>query len=118
MPVQALAPNTTHSQTHTSTTRTKPLPLQSQVEIIVTHPYSPLRNRKFKLIERKECWGEDRLLCIDENGYFRRIPTYWTDYVPVSAFNEVSNGRAYITGEKMVELAQLLQNLVNNLSTE
>ena len=93
------------------------LPKQPEVEIHVIHPFSPLRNQKFELIERKRCWGEDRLLCFDEAGNYRRILTSWTDFVPNDVFEEASRGRAYMSGDSMVELASFLKNLSGTLST-
>lgn len=101
---------------HTSYKSTTLLPKQPKVEIHVTHPFSPLKKHGFELIERKECWGEDRLLCFDECGNYRRILTSWTDYVPLDVFNEVSAGRAYLSGEGIVSLASYLEELVSLLS--
>ena len=102
---------------HTSYKSTTLLPKQPEVEIHVTHPFSPLREHKFVLIERKQCWGEDRLLCFDETGNYRRILTSWTDYAPHDVFEVTSNGRAYLSGDSMIGLALYLENMAEILST-
>ena len=105
------------SHRHTSYKSTTLLPKQPEVEIHVTHPFSPLRENKFVLIERKQCWGEDRLLCFDETGNYRRILTSWTDYALHDVFEVTSNGRAYLSGASMIGLASYLKNMTEMLST-
>ncbi len=107
----------TRTHRHTIYKSTTLLPKQPKVEIHVTHPFSPLREHKFELIERKQCWGEDRLLCFDETGNYRRILTSWTDYVPHDVFEVTSNGRAYLSGDSMIGLASYLKNMAEILST-
>ena len=102
---------------HTSYKSTTLLPKQPEVEIHVTHPFSPLREHRFVLIERKQCWGEDRILCFDETGNYCRILTSWTDYAPLDIFQDTSNGRAYLSADSVIELAAHLENLVEILLT-
>ena len=86
--------------------------------ICITHPFSPLRKHSFQLIQGKNfVWGEDRLLCMDENGFYRRILTSWTNYEPPTPFIEVSQGRAYLTDKSLLDLASLLTNLLDEVSS-
>lgn len=110
-------PSMTLIRKHKSYKSTTLLPLQPKVIIHVTHPFSPLKGRPFELVERKYCWGEDRVLCFDENGFYRRLLTSWTDYSPQSAFEEISNGRAVLSDKTMIELARIIEQLASELST-
>ncbi len=91
-------------------------PLQPEVRFHVTHPYSPDFGKEFVLIEKTICWDEDRLLCFDEQGNYRRILTSWTDFQPPKPFVAASAGRAYLTDSDAVELASLLVLLKDELS--
>jgi len=69
------------------------------------------------LIERKTCWGEDRLTAFDGNGDIRLIPTSWTDYFPPDPFIETSNGRADFRFQDLLELASLMERIKEKAST-
>ena len=88
---------------------------ENTVKII--HPFSPLKGKTYKVIERNTAWCEDRLLCSGENGEICRILTAWTDYLPPDAFVEQSKGRADFTFEGLVELAEFMRKLTKKLST-
>ena len=77
----------------------------------MTHPFSPDRGKTFTLVQRKNFWGDDRLILLDEGGKRRRINASWTDLEPPSPFLEASAGRAVISDEKALELASLLDRL-------
>jgi len=89
---------------------------QNEAVFTVTHPCSPLKGKTYKLIERKQCWGDDRLLYLDENEDYRRILTSWTDYTPQDPFLETSGGKAVLSETSMIELAQLLSHLGEEVS--
>ena len=80
-----------------------------RVEIQVVHPFSPLNGKRYEVIEHMVTWGEDRVLCIDENGETRLILTSWTDYLPVDPFIQVSNGTADFKYDDLQLLAQFLR---------
>lgn len=82
--------------------------------VTVTHPFSPDRGKAFTLVERRNYWGDDRLIMLDEQGKRRRMKASWTDYEPPTPFLEISNGRAVISDEKALELASLLSRLKEN----
>jgi hypothetical protein len=91
-------------------------PRQPEVCFHITHPFSPDCGKEFILIERKKCWGEDRLLCFDENGKYRTVLTSWTDYEPPCPFVSASNGTAFISDDHALELSDLLCLLAQELS--
>ena len=94
------------------------LPLQPEVRFHVTHPFSPDRGKAFILIERKVCFGDDRILCFDEDGNYRRFLTSWTDYVPLPPFLAISSGRAYLNVDDITGLSQLLHEIAGEVSSE
>ncbi len=57
------------------------------------------------------------MLCFDEDGFYRRFLTSWTDYSPKSAFEETSNGKAILSDKTMIELARMIAQLRDELST-
>ena len=82
----------------------------------INHPFSPLNGKEYRLIERRNCWGEDRLLCFDENGNSCLILTSWTDYLPIDPFVEISNGCVDFLFSDLVELNKLLDLIEEELS--
>ena len=80
-----------------------------RTEIHVTHPFSPLKGKRFEVIEHMITWGEDRVLCIDENGETRLLMTSWTDYLPVEPFIAVSNGTVDFRYDDLKLLSQMLK---------
>ncbi|WP_408637507.1 DUF5372 family protein [Novisyntrophococcus fermenticellae] len=85
---------------------------------IITHPFSPLKGKEFKLVERRSCWGEDRLLSFDENGDTCLILTSWTDYLPPDPFVSISNGRADFRYEDLACLKETLLMTEEKLSIQ
>lgn len=77
----------------------------------VTHPFSPDLGKEFVLIDRRNFWGDERLILEDKKGKRRRINASWTDYEPPTLFREISAGRAYVSDKKALELAELLRRL-------
>ena len=75
-----------------------------------------MNGKEYRLIERRNCWGEDRLLCFDENGNSCLILTSWTDYLPIDPFVEISNGCVDFLFSDLVELNKLLDLIEEGLS--
>jgi hypothetical protein len=67
-----------------------------------------LRGKKFKFVETRNAWGEDRVYFHDEAGELRRIPTAWTSVSPRSAFEAISAGRSHFRVEDLLRLAALV----------
>ncbi|MDE7352147.1 MAG: Y4bD/Y4pK family protein, partial [Acetatifactor sp.] len=82
----------------------------------INHPFSPLCGKEYRLIERRTCWGEDRLLCFDENGASCLVLTSWTDYLPPDPFVAASDGRADFRLSDLVELNMFLNSLDDEVS--
>ena len=48
--------------------------------ITVTHPFSPHKGKEYFIVDETPGWGEDRLLCNDNEGNSRIFLKSWTDY--------------------------------------
>jgi len=82
----------------------------------INHPFSPLYGKEYRLIERRNCWGEDRLLCFDEKGNTCLILTSWTDYLPPEPFVSASDGRVDFRFSDLADLNSLLRIIEGEMS--
>ncbi|MGX8687269.1 MAG: DUF5372 family protein [bacterium] len=82
----------------------------------MNHPFSPLFGKEYRLIERRSCWGEDRLLCFDENGNTCLILTSWTDYLPPDPFVRASDGRVDFRFSDLADLNSFLRIIEGDMS--
>jgi len=46
----------------------------------VTHPFSPHKGKEYRVVERFNVLGEDRILCVGNDGSSRMFMTSWTNY--------------------------------------
>ena len=77
----------------------------------MTHPYHPLCGREFELVDRRRCWGEDRVYFCDDEGCIQRLAATWTDARDADPFLEMSAGRAHFRFDDLMELAGLFERL-------
>ncbi|MHB8280652.1 MAG: DUF5372 family protein, partial [Candidatus Humimicrobiaceae bacterium] len=77
----------------------------------VTHPFIPQYQNEYELIDRRQSWGEDRVLYLDENGNTAMILTSWTDVREPDLFNLQSSGRSNFKYSDLVELSKILKYL-------
>ena len=77
----------------------------------VTHPFHPLRNCKFELIEYRVAWGEDRVYFLNSFGQLQRLPASWTDVGGEDPFAAVAAGRSPLRVRELVRLADLILRL-------
>ena len=82
----------------------------------INHPFSPLYGKEYRLIERRNCWGEDRLLCFDEKGNTCLILKSWTDYLPPEPFVSASDGRVDFRFSDLADLNSLLRIIEGEMS--
>ena len=79
--------------------------------IKITHPFSPKKNQEYKVIERNIVWGEDRIICCDNEGNTRSFLTSWTDYLPVDPYITVSDGKVDFRYDDLQMLAKLVSDI-------
>ena len=85
-----------------------------RVEIYIVHPFSPLKGKKYEVIEHMTTWGEDRVLCMDEHGETHLFMTSWTDYLPEDPFITISDRTVDFRYEDLKSLSQLLRAIKDN----
>lgn len=84
-----------------------------QVGIVrITHPFHPLRDRDFRLVESRWAWGEARVFFEDDEGRVRRLPLCWTSLCAPDPFVVVAAGRSPFRFDDLVRLAALVAELV------
>jgi hypothetical protein len=77
----------------------------------ITHPFHPSFGRRFRLVDYRRMWGDDRLYIEGDDGSMKRIPVQWTDHSPLDPFVEMARGRAHFRLEDLRRLADLLEGL-------
>ena len=77
----------------------------------MVHPFHPLYQRKFRLVNYRFNWGEDRVYFHDEGGRLSSLPAAWTSVVPPDPFVVMANGRSAFRVQDLLELAAVLKQL-------
>jgi Family of unknown function (DUF5372) len=73
----------------------------------VTHPFHPLFDREFELIEHRKNWGKDRVYFHDSEGHLQSILANCTDAGGTDVFVEISAGRCFFRYDDLLKLADL-----------
>jgi Family of unknown function (DUF5372) len=84
----------------------------------ITHSFHPLSGRRFKLICRRRCWGEDRVVYEGANGRICTIASAWTDIDPADEFRQLAGGRAAFRPIDLLALCDLLDQLTVRMRPE
>jgi Family of unknown function (DUF5372) len=74
----------------------------------ITHPYHPLFEHEFELVQYRHNWGEDRVYFDDGGGHLSSVPASWTSLSPVDPFIAVAAGRSLFRVEDLLELVRLV----------
>ncbi|MCX6382896.1 MAG: DUF5372 family protein, partial [Actinobacteria bacterium] len=77
----------------------------------ITHPFIPQYKDEYEFIDRRQSWGQDRVVYLDKNGDFATIPTSWTDVAEPDMFAIQSAGRCDFKYSNLVELSKILKYL-------
>ena len=75
----------------------------------VTHPFHPLRGRRFQLLSYRNNWGEDRVTFEDQEGRVCALPASWTSVVAPDPFVALSAGRSFFRIEELMRLVALMR---------
>ena len=81
----------------------------------ITHPFHPLKDKQFELVEHRCIFGESYLYFYDDTGVLREIPAVWTDFLKVDVFVELAMGRSPLHAGTLLELAHLVERLGKEL---
>ena len=65
------------------------------------HPFHPLYNQTFPLLDCRLTWGEARVYFHDATGALVHLPAPWTDAAPADPFVVMGAGRAYVRLEDL-----------------
>jgi len=77
----------------------------------VVHPFNPMNQNEYALIERKLAWGEDRVFFIDEHGQYRSIPASWTNFYEEDPFVKLAGGKAFFRYQDLLLLGKLMDKI-------
>jgi hypothetical protein len=75
----------------------------------ITHPFHPLHDHRFGLLDCRQGWKEDRVYFEDADGCLQSVPAKWTDVVASDPFVVIAAGRALFRVDDLVEIVALLQ---------
>ena len=75
----------------------------------VIHPFHPLFEREFELLDYRKCWGEDRVFYLDEAGTLRSLPARWTSAVADDPLVVIGAGRSLFRVPDLLELVALVR---------
>ena len=76
------------------------------------HPFHPLYNQTFPLLDCRLTWGEARVYFHDATGALAHLPAHWTDAAPADPFVVMSAGRGYVRLDDLRHLRALLDGLL------
>lgn len=75
----------------------------------VTHPFHPLFGREFELLEYRQCWGEERVFYLDQQGDLRSLPAYWTSAAADDPLLVIAVGRSMFRVPDLLELVAMIR---------
>jgi len=81
----------------------------------VTHPFHPLFGRKFDLIDYTIGWGDGRVFFHNDENLLKSLPARWTSIAPLDPYVELAMGRCFLRLPELLELANLLKDIKDNL---
>ena len=79
----------------------------------VTHPFHPLHEQRFELVDRYRTWGDDRVYYYDSHGHFKSLLARWTDIDPPEPFILQSDGRAYFRTVDLLAAVEWVEALTS-----
>ena len=77
----------------------------------MTHPFHPLYQQEFELVDRRHNWGEDRVYFHDAQGDLKSILTRYTSIRAADPFVSMAQGRAYFRTGDLLELIGTLKEI-------
>ena len=77
----------------------------------MTHPFHPLYNQQFEILNYRHNWGEYRVTFYETPDQVRTLPAAWTSLVPTDPSIVLAGGRAAFQVRDLLALIQLLQRI-------
>jgi len=81
-------------------------------EVVVTHPYHPLRGRSFPFYSRLTTGGVRLVRCVQEDETLLTLPVAWTSYRAEDDFERASAGRSPWRVDDLLELRAVVDALL------
>jgi hypothetical protein len=93
------------------TSSTTPHRVDAEQRFQIIHPYHPLFQQEFDLVQYRRNWGEDRVYFHATSGDLTSVPAIWTNLSSTDPFVAVAAGRSLFRVDDLVELAALVAAL-------
>ena len=77
----------------------------------VTHPFHPLYNQQFEILNYRHNWGEYRVTFYETADRVRTLPAAWTSMVPPDPSVVLAAGRAAFRVAELLPLAHLIERI-------
>jgi hypothetical protein len=77
----------------------------------VTHPFHPLYNQQFEILNYRHNWGEYRVTFYQTSEHVRTLPAAWTSIVPPDPSVVLAAGRAAFRVADLLALVHLMQRI-------
>lgn len=77
----------------------------------VTHPFHPLRGRRFALVVYQNNWGDDRVYFYHDRGCLIGLPVQWTSLSSPDPFVVLSAGRSAFRPVDLLALVHLIEQV-------
>ncbi len=68
------------------------------------------------LVERRQTWGDDRVMYFDGQGRLRSMLVSWTSLADEDLFRRVSAGRSWFRTDDLVQLSVLIGELQRRIA--
>jgi len=81
------------------------------IEFEVTHPFHPWKGQRLVLANRRQNWGEDRVVFYDAEGQLRSMPATWTDLDPPDIRSVVAAGDSFFRVDDLLVLVGLISEI-------
>ena len=75
----------------------------------ITHPFHPLKDKEFDIVNIKEYWGKKYVIFTFKEGDSKAIPIEWTDLEAEDLFKKISKGRSLFKTSDLLELYNIIQ---------
>ena len=90
---------------------TTPHQINPQHRFQIIHPYHPLFQQEFDLVQYRRNWGEDRVYFHTISGDLTSVPAIWTSLSSTDPLTAVAAGRSLFRVDDLLELATLVAAL-------
>ena len=77
----------------------------------ISHPFHPLRGRRFEVLKKRRVAGVDTLILRELERGTLSIPREWTDWADPSPYNSLAQPSQRLAADSLFELVGLLDAL-------